>query len=245
MTTPPLSPVDPRLGRHPEFDERSREFRIRSLLTAEQLNNPRSYTWACGTYLDQGPNGSCVGFGISHEIIARPKPVLMDYAKAFSIYKRAQQIDQWPGEGYEGTSVLAGMKAATEYGYFKEYRWAGAGSGNALEDLVIAVGYRGPAVLGTNWYEGMNQSDARDFVRVSGNVLGGHCYLIRGVACRWLFSVPVAERRFSNIDLDLSYGKIRNSWGSGHSTADCYITFRDLQRLLREGGEACIPSIRL
>lgn len=233
-----------RFGRIPEFDERSKNYQIRSLLTVEQLNRPRSYTWACDTYLDQGWEGACVGFGIAHEVAARPKPIPMDFAKARAIYKRAQQLDPWPGEAYEGTSVLAGMKAAVEFGYFQEYRWAGAGSGNSLEDLIVAVGYRGPAVLGTNWYSGMVESDSTDFIHVTGDVVGGHCYLLRGVACRWPANIPVDWRRFANLDLDKSYGKIRNSWGSQHSTSDCFITFRDLQRLLWEAGEACIPVIR-
>ena len=68
---------DRRLDRIPEFDEKSRQYPIRSLLVEKVL---RSYTWSVGArclllpqlYLNQYSEGACVGFGYSHWKAARP-----------------------------------------------------------------------------------------------------------------------------------------------------------------------------
>jgi hypothetical protein len=64
---------DPRLDRLPQFDERSRGYPIRALVTEQAPL--RSRGWACPTWLDQGQEGACVGFSWSHELCAYPVPV--------------------------------------------------------------------------------------------------------------------------------------------------------------------------
>lgn len=216
MTNP-----DPRLDRRVQFDDRSRGYPIRTLV-ADQA--PRSYTWRCGTYLNQGSEGACVGFSIAHEIAARPVEVPATSSLALSIYDRARELDDWPGEDYDGTSVLAGMQAAQEKHYFGEYRWA-----FSLDDLILAVGHKGPAVLGINWYEGMMDPDDHGYVHRSGDVVGGHAILCRGVGIR--------QRYFY----------LHNSWGQswGPLGGTCKIAFHDLEALLDEQGEACIPVTRI
>ncbi len=101
---------------------------------------------------------------------------------ALAIYKRAQQLDIWPGENYSGTSVLGGAKAVKELknnvgeSYISEYRWA-----FGIEDLIRALAYQGPVVLGLNWYAGMFNSDTAGWLRVTGALVGGHCLLALGV----------------------------------------------------------------
>lgn len=207
--------------RVPQYDPKSLRFAIRSLVA----NKPRrSYTWSVPVMLDQGPEGACVGFGWSQEIAARPKPdstITNDYA--FRLYHRAQQLDEWAGENYEGSSVLAGAKAVMELGKLREYRWAlGPGSIAAESDLALAVGYKGPAVMGTYWYEGMMEPDVDGYLRPTGDILGGHCYLVHGYS------------------LKLGY-KVWNSWGTGFYG---YIKPTDMITLLRYDGEACIPVVR-
>lgn len=212
---------DPRLARIPQFDERSRNYPISAVVEGKRR---RSYTWRCNTTLDQGREGSCVGHGIAHELIARPSEVPdIDHAFAMNLYYEAQKIDPWVGGAYpganpfyEGTSVLAGVKIAHSMGYFDSYRWA-----FSFEDLVQGVGYNGPAVMGTNWYTGMINPDADGFVHVTGRIEGGHCWLLRSV----------------NITKEYFIG--RNSWGgSWGRNGDFYITFADMERLQREYGEA-------
>lgn len=212
--------LDSRLDRVQQFDDRSRDFPITATIDATK---PRSYTWRGGPVTDQGREGACVGHGWTGELTARPVAVNVPNPDqyAFNLYRYCQTVDEWPGEAYSGTSVLAGAKVLQARGYLKEYRWA-----FGLDDLVLAVGYRGPAVLGIPWYESM-YSAPNGRVAVSGRQVGGHCILARGVNVReqWVL--------------------LRNSWGTRWGVGgDARISFDDLDRLLKEGGEACIPSFR-
>lgn len=230
------------LDRLAEFDERSREYPIRTLLgTTEVL---RSYTWACDMYNDQGTEGACVGFGWSHELSARPKVISTDATAALEIYKRARQLDEWPGENYSGTSVLAGAKAVQERinsrgkSFMPEYRWA-----FGWEDTALAIGYHGPVVLGLNWYSNMWDVDENGFLHADGDVVGGHCLLARGIKA--VRKDPALAGHSSNIDLDKSYVLLHNSWGKGWGVnGTAKLRLRGLNKLLQDGGDACIPVIR-
>lgn len=216
---------DRRLTRLVNFDERSREYPIRETITAK---DPRSYTWRCNQHLDQGPDGACVGFSMVHELIARPAEVegLSGQFAKEKVYWEAQKIDPWDGGSYpgaspfyEGTSVLAGIKILQKLGYIDSYRWA-----FGLKDLVMAVGYAGPAVIGIPWYTGMFDPHTCGHLHVTGQVAGGHAILVKGVS--------VKNKTFT---LHNSWGA---SWGNG---GDALLHWDEMERLLHENGEAVIP----
>lgn len=222
--------------RRVHFDERSRQYPVRTLVADKP---PRSYTWSCYGWLDQGSEGACVGFGWSHELIARPAVITVDNQFARKLYRRAQQLDDFPGENYQGTSVLAGAKAILESGYMKEYRWA-----FGLNDLIMAIGYLGGAVLGLNWYEGMFDHDSKHFIHATGSLAGGHCILANGLKLVKLDSSKMLS--LDNIDLNKSYVRLHNSWGNKWGlNGECFMSLTDLDRLLHEDGEACIPVTRI
>jgi hypothetical protein len=234
--------LDRRLDRVAHFDERSRQFRAVVGLEEKPL---RSYTWFVDRVLDQGREGACVGFAWSGELAARPAPYPTDNAFALNIYRRAKQLDDWEGEDYDGTSVLAGIKAVMElknsagYPLYGEYRWA-----FGLEDVLRVVGYRGPVVLGINWYENMYEPDEKNFIHASGQVAGGHAILLKGVRLVKKPGVLTAYHT-GDIDWDKSYVKLHNSWGSSYGiNGEAWLTVRDLDKLLQDNGEACIPSHR-
>jgi len=220
---------DVRLDRIQQFDERSRNYPIRA--TIDPSLDPRSYTWRCDTYLNQGSEGACVGFSMTHELIARPKAITgLDgkFARE-QVYWEAQKIDPWEGGAYpdagtfyEGTSVLAGIKTLKKLGYIDSYRWC-----FGLDDLVMAVGYRGPVILGVPWYSGMFEPMSCGHLHVTGYVAGGHAILCKGVS--------VKNKTFT---LHNSWG---SSWGNG---GEALIHWDEMERLLYEGGEACVPEIR-
>ena len=173
---------DGRLARIKLFDKKSRAFPIQAAVSGKE---PRSYLWPCNTWLDQGTEGACVGFSLAHELIAKPavvKGIDAKFARE-KIYWEAQKIDPWEGGSYpgakpkyEGTAVLAGVKVLQKLGYIEEYRWA-----FGLEDLILAVGHCGPAVLGIPWYEGMFDAQSCGQLHIGGEVAGGHAILCKGV----------------------------------------------------------------
>lgn len=220
---------DPRLTRLVNFDEKSKDYPIMATIEAKQ---PRSYTWRCLSHLDQGPDGACIGFSMAHELVARPKEIQNIDAKFAKeqIYWEAQKIDPWPGGSYpgndhfyEGTSVLAGMKILQRLGYVEEYRWA-----FSLNDLVMAVGYSGPAVLGLSWHDSMFNPHSCGQLHTYGNIVGGHAILCKGVS--------VKNRTFT----------LHNSWGSSWGiNGDAFISWEEMEKLLHNNGEAVIPTKRI
>jgi hypothetical protein len=208
-------------GRLVGFDERSRQFSIRTVMPEKPL---RSYTWKCRVNLDQGSEGACTGFSVAQEAAAKPVVVKnIDNAVAIAVYRRAQELDPWAGKQHEGSTVLAAMKAAVERGWYREYRWA-----FNIEDLAVAVGYVGPAVLGINWHRSMSCPDDSGRITVSGGIAGGHAILCNG------------------INKKTKLFRLHNSWGPDWGLrGECFIHWDDLAALLNQDGEACIPLKRL
>jgi hypothetical protein len=229
------------LDRLPEFDERSRLFRA---IEPTDTRVFRSYTWSCGIYNDQGYEGACVGFAWSHELSARPKVIPTYTPTAQAIYERARFLDEWEGEDYDGTSVLAGVKAVQEmrnsYGkpLIQQYRW-----GFGVQDVLRILGYQGPVVLGINWYEQMFYPDTTGLIKADGEVAGGHAILANGV--KIVKVRPLETAAWDNVDKDLSIVRLHNSWGTSYGKGgDVFVSVADLDYLLQNDGEACIPTIR-
>lgn len=211
-----IDPRSNRLGRFYEHDDRSlANYPIRTLA----LDPPVSREWEVGVWLDQGNEGSCVGFGFGHELNAEPQVVSCFFDCAHSIYKDAQRVDEWPGEDYEGTSVLAGAKVVTSRGFYTEYRWA-----ETEDDMARAVAHVGPVVIGVDWYDGMFDPDENGFLNLTGNIAGGHCILV--------YALNVEE----------GYYKVWNSWGPNWGDmGTAKIRCSDMARLILAQGEVCLP----
>jgi hypothetical protein len=214
----------PGLGRRIQFDERSKAFPIRALLEDKK---PRSYSWKVNVWLDQGETSSCVGHAWAHELCARPVVSIVDQPYAMRIYTEAQKVDEWPGEDYEGTSVLAGVKVCTAWGHYGSYRWC-----FGLNDLVLALGYAGPVVLGINWHEQMFEPDSNGRIQPSGQVVGGHAILAHAV------QVKTTKRPIPQIWLWNSWGR---AWGRD---GRAWLSWDDMTTLLADAGEACVPQAR-
>lgn len=166
---------------------------------------------------------NCAGFAVSHEAASTPAVVPgITNAVARQVYKQAQKLDEWPDEGYDGTSVLAAMKAGKARGWWAGYRWA-----FGERDLAFSLGYLGPAVLGVNWYSGMETPDAAGQIHATGEIMGGHSILCIGY------------------DAGKKLYRLHNSWGKDWGIGgDCFISASDMVKLLSENGEAAIPMKR-
>lgn len=219
--------------RRVSYDEKSLNYPIRTLLPDKPL---RSFSWRA-IQLDQGEEGACTGFSATMEAAARPvpifgNPIMFGYGRDVSnlnqigveVYHRARQLDEWEGEDYEGSSVIAATKAGMERGWWKEYRWAlGPGPEAAAEDVMRAVSFHGPVMLGTNWYYDMMEADSKGFLHATGGIAGGHAFIVN---------------RYS-VKGDAVWTP--NSWGG---FGQGWISRADLITLLANDGEACIPVMR-
>ncbi len=210
-------------GRIPQFDERSREYPARSALFASEAPL-RSRYWSRPRAWDQGPYPYCVGY--STVGLANTKPVSNRVAAVRRwwpgdrlpkrVYHEAQKVDLWPGEDYDGTSVLAGMKVLKRMKLIPEYRWA-----FGLDDTLKTLSQHGPVVIGVNWYTSMFRTDWDGFLSVSGQNEGGHAVELHGISVKGQYVTGT------------------NSWGRDWGNKGQFkIRFDDLGRLLSEQGES-------
>lgn len=221
--------LSPMLDRVKQVDLESLNYPITAILPVEATpKNARSYTYRLDLRMDQGKEGKCVSMGMGNDLAARPGVVTgvhEDWCRD-RIYWPAQRIDEWDGGSYpgakpfyEGTSVLAGFKIVQELGFIDSYRWA-----LDFMDLVVGVGYHGPAVIGVDWYEGMFDADADGFIHPTGKIGGGHCVCVVGV--------KVYRAKDGSVDFLRSYFVIQNSWGPDWGQdGRCKITFVEMMKL--------------
>ena len=128
------------LGRLQEHDPRSLRFAVEV-----PDRDPTNKTWRCGVVLNQGHTSACTGFSRVADLLAAPRMVKVDDPQdmAQRTYKLAQTLDEWPGEDYEGSSVLGALKAVQGLGFIGEYRWA-----FDFGDWLRSLSYVGPSVVG-------------------------------------------------------------------------------------------------
>lgn len=209
------------LGRRHAPDPRDHDHLMRRVVAPVPIST--RYWSMFVSPLDQGALPQCVAYAWTGMLFAAPltHPTSgFGNVAAFTsaLYNRAQQLDEWPGEGYDGTSVRAGAKALVEQKRLSaEYLWAF--DAKTVRDFVLT---RGCVVFGTDWYEEMFAPDKDGYLIPKGEIAGGHAYVIIG------------------------YSKIRdafrvlNSWGrTWGESGRAWIKFGDAQALLMNAGEAC------
>lgn len=224
--------------RVPRFDPRSRDYPIRGIVGPLADYRRTRVLWTPGpVILDQGAEGACVGMGCTQDLLASPVRVSLAAAHmpagwptdpdAFArhLYREAQKIDPWPGEAYDGTSVLAGVKLLHRLGFIREYRWA-----FTTDELLAGLLRVGPVVLGVWWYSGMYNAPG-GWLRVTGQKVGGHCLLAIGYE-------PDHEFPDGHVGPAVA---LLNSWGPGWGVRGvAWIDLGDLSALLDDDGEACL-----
>jgi len=214
------------LGRVYIEDKRDLNYLIKNnQRTLQQISTPpkvltQRYWDANGWWGDQGNTPQCVGYSWSHWLEDGPvqQSGIPPIIKPFDIYKNAQKLDEWYGENYDGTSVRGAVKYLKNIGKVKSYYWAF--DVQTLSETILKLG---PVVVGTNWYNGMFYPNKNGLIKIGGQMVGGHAYLINGV------DTKTKQFRIKN-----SWGK---SWGKG---GHAFISFNDMSRLIKENGEICL-----
>jgi hypothetical protein len=142
-------------------------------------------------------HGSCTGHGI---VSWRSSTVYrhglwLTEQDAHAVYHENKTLDEIPGVDYEGSTINGGALAARNRGWCDEFYWAE----NATE---LALGLRrwGAAYVGSSWHANMMRPDALGFIHPTGEVVGGHAYIVVG----FVQSKTRRNREFV----------IQNSWGN-------------------------------
>jgi hypothetical protein len=234
---------DPRLDRLPQFDERSRGWPVREVDRFSLA--PVSRTWQLPIRLDQGREGACVGFSRSHDLAALPAAARgITNQTAQHLYEVARTLDEWPGEDYDGTSVLAGVKAARQEGYIGEFRWA-----FSIDDVLGAISSVGSVAFGLWWMDSMFDTQPDGTLDTSGSKAGGHAIIGRSVLyprSGWVR----ATRTFHGVKapVKIKTGEpvvgLANSWAEGWGIlGEGFIHASRLEALLKDDGEACVSTV--
>jgi hypothetical protein len=170
-----------------------------------------------GEPLNQGSTPTCVGHAAVHFLRCGPVYNRVGH-DPYILYAEAQVEDEWPGEDYEGTSVRAVAKVLKRRGLIAEYKWA-----FDVDTIMVHLLTRGPLMLGTNWYHAMFWPDDKGFIApgTSQNA-GGHAYLLIG-----------GNQKLEKV-------QILNSWHPWGRKSRAFMRLTDLDRLIREDGEACV-----
>lgn len=134
---------------------------------------------------------------------------------AYQMYKDCQRNDEWPGENYSGTSVVAACRTMIRDGQIQR-----AGVTSSFDAMTAWKLRRGPLMMSLPWFEGCYRTDSRGFIRPTGRKVGGHAILDYGVS-RWLT------------------GYLKNSWGLGFGIRGTgYVAAADYRWWMRSGGRA-------
>jgi hypothetical protein len=228
MTTHPreIAKEMPWFGRIRMVDPNDKKYLMKP--DKEKAEQVTAKTWAYGTkVLNQGPTSQCVGYSTWEYLYTSPvrnKPKLTPT----QIYRKAQEYDQYPGEDYEGSSIRGAFKyLQKEAQLLESYEWA-----FDCETAIAHLLTEGPVLVGTNWYNGMDEADKHGYIWATGGGGDmGHAYLIIG-----------ANRERKNPDGTRGAVRMLNSWGEWgeKGSGRAWITFQCFDFLIKEDGEAGI-----
>jgi hypothetical protein len=200
------------------FDQRSLNFRAAPGVTALPATGR---IWSHGPVLDQGQEGACVGYGSSGAVAAAPLSrvgVTNSYARNW--YRAAQRLDEWPGEAYEGTSVLAGCLEGRRRKMWTGFRWAKRPAELAAGIVADSLG---PAIIGVQWSAELYDVPASGLldagVRLDPDL--GHCVLLFGYVPAWSDCTPALRDQLDGLGLAAAAQKAKapafpllNSWSA-------------------------------
>lgn len=207
--------------------------RIKSAFHGRALMGPRRLTAApvsvfwqlSGPVRNQLQEGSCTG-NVMQARNCYPDPANppADNEYCRQVYFQAQREDGspmggggWPGAVpfREGSTVAAAMGVAQEWGWCTGATWA-----FTIADIVDGL-QTSPAIVGTDWWSGMEDADAKGYIHVTGNRVGGHCYVLDG--CTITSTAPL-DGEFS----------VLNSWGDGWANnGRAKLTFKEAAKLFK------------
>lgn len=219
-------------GRRHQADSRDHDHLMSLHLPEKVQNLPVSKTWGISSeHLDQGGTSTCVGHALRNFLRCAPVRTSQPHPSEWDIYRAAVLLDSWKDNDDEselpdndpgmdsGTTVRAGMKGLSQMGLIESYVWA-----FSLQPAIEWLLTKGPLVIGVNWYDSMMEADASGHISIApgAKVVGGHSVLLRS-----------ANQNRATVGGPNNWG---NRWAK---KGDFTLSYKDLERLIRENGEVC------
>ena len=247
---------DPRLGSIPNLNPAARGWQVRPLLEQRDYRTSAWKYWIPGPTLDQLQEGQCVseaGHDARNGSPLRSRPTVTDFAERSRVYHELQHLDPWSGcawgdrcpispdaaNAYGGTDVDTLGRYGRDKGWWKEFRWIGAGSGRLEDDLIQTLANIGGIIFAVPWFEGMYETSESGLVTVEGELAGYHA--IHGWEWAPRQRMP---RHWSGTKPGVWW---HNSWGDSYGverrgvTGCGFVPLDDLLRLLEQHGGGMVP----
>lgn len=211
-----LDPKEHGFGRIPsEYDNRDynlRAFMPRGILKTTFITHKLWQFW--GTTLDQELTNHCVGMAMAHFGINLPINTKYTKEDAHDFYYKCKVEDGMPDEE-NGTYIRSAVKVLKDEGRINTYAFA-----RDMETIKWWLLNRGPLIVGTIWTVGMLTPDEKYKIYSSGDIVGGHAYIIN----EWTFD---------------DYLGIVNSWGQNWGKeGKAYMHVDEFAKIFYYDGEA-------
>lgn len=225
LTVKRFEPTDKRLGRHVVHDSRSLRYPMRAASDPRKLT-PIQHSINIAI-MDQGEVGSCTGhagtYTLASDAFWRAGQAALGsdpHRFAEGLYSDATKLDPWEGEwtptdtGSDGLSIA---KVLLARGLISGYKHA-----LSLEAVLTALSEQ-VVMVGTTWMSGMYQPQPDGRLRLTGNAVGGHEYVL------------------DELDVKNQRVWMRNQWGNEWGLQGrAYLTWGDLAKLLADFGDCTI-----
>jgi hypothetical protein len=220
-----LRPLSPRLGRHVLHDSESRRYAFDTTgLTIKSVRHQRHVP-----VFDQGDLGSCTGNAAIGCLatgsyyatlpVKRSSFKNLDERDAVACYSAATKPTMTRTTTRPSTPARPGLdvaKVLTQAGLISGYQHTFS-LDDALKALQVA-----PAIVGTVWLSGMEDTNPQGLVSVSGEELGGHEYI------------------FDEYDAQRGWVGFTNSWGDWGVNGRFYMQAEDFGALLKRDGDVTV-----
>lgn len=201
------------LGRNPSPID-IRDYKLADFMPPLLGNLSGSKSWAfLAEPLNQKLTGHCVGFAMADFGINLPIQDTYTDEDGHNFYYKCKVIDGDP-YGEDGTNLRAAAKVLKQEGKIPSYAFA-----STTDEITYWLLNKGPMIVGTRWTADMFIPDANNIIHPTGDVKGGHGYLL-------------------NEKTKDGFYHIQNSWGYWGVDGGTYISISDFEILLRNDGEA-------
>lgn len=219
-----------RLGRHIRHDSRSRGYPYRAVNPTAALKTTLIERYIA--ILNQGTVGDCTenagvgacGTGQIYLDLDVEQRNSLNEILAVSMYSDEEVLlgyGPYPPND-DGGDGLAACQVMKTHGLISGYTHC-----TTLNDVLEAVNDGNQVMIGSNWYDSMDNPTSSGLVSISPNavVRGGHEYLARGI----------------NVESQLVF--LDNSWGDEWGLKGSFeYSWDTLDRLLSEQGDGTVPA---
>lgn len=127
-----------------------------------------------GDALDQKETPHCGGFTMAHYGICHPMFSLYTNNDGHNFYEQCNITDGTPGL-QNGTSCRTMAQTGRRLGMWKTYAFA-----TTMEEIDYWLLNEGSLMVGTSWTMDMFLPDKDNIIRPTGNIAGGHAWLLDG-----------------------------------------------------------------